>query len=86
MALGLKEKRGNNFKPSPKYLKLIKEKLDLAKLEYADEVSAAKENAQNELSKIREETKNVILEAIYSVRKKILTEWPCFDILIVDLW
>ena len=44
--------------------------MELAKLEYADEVSAAKENATNELSKIRQETEKIILEA----REKAKTE------------
>ena len=51
-------------------IKEVKEKLDLAKLEYADEVATARENSQNELSKIREETATTISEA----REKAKTE------------
>ena len=42
----------------------------MAKLEYADEVSSAKENAQNELLNIREETEQVILAARENAKKE----------------
>ena len=48
----------------------MKEQLEMAKLQYSDEIATARENAQSELSKIREETAATIATA----RDKAKTE------------